>query len=75
MYSSQREDDGDSSEAKEFPILCETCLGDNPYVRMVRARDICPTPSFLFRRDGFELEDLTSLFAHRDHALAAHEPV
>ena len=21
---------------QEFPILCQTCLGDNPYIRMVR---------------------------------------
>ena len=20
---------------QEFPILCQTCLGDNPYIRMV----------------------------------------
>ncbi|KAG1294665.1 hypothetical protein G6F66_005006 [Rhizopus arrhizus] len=31
-------------ENSEFPIVCETCLGDNPYVRM-----ICQTPFTVFR--------------------------
>ena len=22
-------------QTAEFPILCETCLGDNPYIKMV----------------------------------------
>ncbi|KAI9321498.1 hypothetical protein BX666DRAFT_1850720 [Dichotomocladium elegans] len=31
-------------EEAEFPIVCETCLGDNPYVRM-----ICSRPFTVFR--------------------------
>ncbi|KAF8077850.1 hypothetical protein FPV67DRAFT_1463221 [Lyophyllum atratum] len=40
-------------EQSEFPILCETCLGDNPFVRMVpRIRTIlwtCARPFTVFR--------------------------
>ena len=49
----KRDDKKQKWEESEFPLVCETCLGDNPYIRMTKepfgkSCQICETPFTVF---------------------------
>ena len=49
----KRDDKKQKWEESEFPLVCETCLGDNPYIRMTKEAfgkqcQICETPFTVF---------------------------
>ena len=53
MAGIKRDSNFQKWEATEFPVVCETCLGDNPYIRMTKEPfgkkcQICETPFTVF---------------------------
>mmetsp|Transcript_28430 Transcript_28430/g.42233 ORF Transcript_28430/g.42233 Transcript_28430/m.42233 type:complete len:428 (-) Transcript_28430:16-1299(-) len=53
MTSIKKDDSKQKWEETEFPLVCETCLGDNPYIRMTKEPygkkcKICETPFTVF---------------------------
>ena len=53
MSKIKRDDNKQKWEDTEFPLVCETCLGDNPYVRMTKEpfgkkSQVCETPFTVF---------------------------